>query len=129
MLHQVLTNSSDTIWAKKRLTEVEAEIAKELHRDAESMGLEMCLKEKQWLIQHFGLEGHDYPAGPALSPVPLPGPLSPRSPVAGRLSEKLKGLKLATAPSDLTAAAAGEWNPLTWPAAGPPEVQNSIVTP
>jgi hypothetical protein len=99
---------SDTIWAKKRLDEVEAEIAKELDRDAESVGLEMCLKEKAWLLEHFGLERHEHPAAPALSPVSLPGPLSPRSPVAGKLAEKLRGLKLATAPADLTAAAAGK---------------------
>jgi len=94
-----------TIWAKKRLRELEREMEAELRANAESVGLEMALAEKQWIIDSFlqpprqqsprSLDiGRAQQAGPGVAP------LSPRSPT-GRLGEKLKGLRLATSPADL----------------------------
>ncbi|KND90333.1 hypothetical protein TOPH_04916 [Tolypocladium ophioglossoides CBS 100239] len=78
-----------TLWAKKRLFELEREMKAELRANAESVGLEMAMAEKQWIMDNF------------LRPPPAPLPMSPRSPVPGRLGDKLKGLRLATSPADL----------------------------
>ncbi|KAI0593437.1 hypothetical protein F4775DRAFT_586843 [Biscogniauxia sp. FL1348] len=94
-----------TIWAKKRLAELQEEIRKELLDNSEGIGLEMAIQERQWIIDHFGLvDPHGPPATAASAerPAPPPTPQSPRSPVGGRLGEKLKGLKLATTPADLS---------------------------
>lgn len=100
-----------TIWAKRRLRELEAEIAAEMRDNSESVGLEMVLQERQWIVDHFGLEIDTSSAGA----IPLApqnpdssSPVSPRSPIGGRLGERLKGLKLATSPAEL-AAAKGEF--------------------
>ncbi|KAI1819372.1 hypothetical protein F4861DRAFT_140897 [Xylaria intraflava] len=87
-----------TIWAKKRLAELQAEIDKELQNNSEGVALEMAIQERGWVIDHFGfldLDTREYPVLPA-------APQSPRSPVGGRLGEMLKGLKLTTSTSDLT---------------------------
>ncbi|KAH8124512.1 hypothetical protein LI328DRAFT_133907 [Trichoderma asperelloides] len=78
-----------TIWAKKRLRELELEMEAEMRANAESVGLEMALAEKQWIVDNF------------LRAPAAPAPTSPRSPVSGRLGDKLKGLRLATSPADL----------------------------
>ncbi|OAQ64201.1 hypothetical protein VFPPC_05514 [Pochonia chlamydosporia 170] len=78
-----------TLWAKKRLSELQCEMDAEMRANAESVGLEMALTEKQWIIENF------------LPPPVVPAPMSPRSPVPGRLGDKLKGLRLATSPEDL----------------------------
>lgn len=85
-----------TIWAKKRLRELELEMEAEMRANAESVGLEMALAEKQWIVDNF-LRA---PAAPAAA--------SPRSPVSGRLGDKLKGLRLATSPADLIPSPAGK---------------------
>ncbi|POS80401.1 hypothetical protein DHEL01_v201211 [Diaporthe helianthi] len=96
-----------TIWAKRRLCELEAEIAAELRDNSESVGLEMVLQERRWIVDHFGLEIDTSSEG-AIAPVPqnpdTSSPVSPRSPIGGRLGERLKGLKLATSPAQLAAA-------------------------
>lgn len=85
-----------TLWAKKRLSVLQQEIALEM-KNGEGVGLEMAMQEKQWIEENFGI-----------SPRPVPdlqyttSPTSPRSPGGGRLAEKLKGLKLGTTPSELT---------------------------
>lgn len=96
-----------TIWAKRRLGELEAEVAAEMRDNSESVGLEMVLQERQWIVDHFGLEIDTSSAGA----IPLAphnpdssSPVSPRSPIGGRLGERLKGLKLATSPAELAAA-------------------------
>lgn len=100
-----------TIWAKRRLRELEAEIAAEMRDNAESVGLEMVVQERQWIVDHFGLEIDTSSAG-AIPPVPQnpdsSSPVSPRSPIGGRLGERLKGLKLATSPAELAAAKEGK---------------------
>lgn len=99
-----------TIWAKRRLRELEAEIAAEMRDNSESVGLEMVLQERQWIVDHFGLDIDTSSEG-AIAPVPqnpdTSSPVSPRSPVGGRLGERLKGLKLATSPAELAAAKEG----------------------
>ncbi|ROW11181.1 hypothetical protein VMCG_01487 [Cytospora schulzeri] len=100
-----------TIWARKRLHELGAEITAEMKSNGESVGLEMALQERQWIVDHFGLE-IDTSSAEAIPLAPSsPGggggatsPASPRSPIGGRLGEKLRGLKLATSPAELLAA-------------------------
>ncbi|KAK5628483.1 hypothetical protein RRF57_004198 [Xylaria bambusicola] len=86
-----------TIWAKKRLAEIQEEINKELQTNSEGVALEMAVQEKHWLIEHFGFVDLDTQRRPALPATPQ----SPRSPVGGRLGEMLRGLKLSTSPADL----------------------------
>ncbi|KAI0449326.1 hypothetical protein F5B21DRAFT_51283 [Xylaria acuta] len=86
-----------TIWARKRLSELQEEIERELQTNSEGVALEMAVQEKQWLIDHFGFVDLDTRQRPA----PPPTPRSPRSPVGGRLGEMLKGLKLSTSSADL----------------------------
>ncbi|SPQ18927.1 f81f513d-024a-46fa-ac6d-354259e1e742 [Thermothielavioides terrestris] len=94
-----------TIWARLRLAELQAEIAAEMRANGESVGLEMALQERQWIIDHFGLApGLGMPRPTKLHiPQSSTGPASPRSPMGGRLGEKLRGLKLATSPAELAA--------------------------
>lgn len=99
-----------TIWAKRRLAELQAEIADEMKTNGESVGLEMAMQEQQWIVDHFGLASDPgMPQSTKLHiPQSSPGPASPRSPVGGRLGEKLRGLKLATSPAELAAASQGK---------------------
>lgn len=96
-----------TIWAKKRLAELQAEIAAEMKENVESVGLEMAVQERQWIVDHFGLaQEHDDIPKPTRLHIPQSpsSPTTPRSPTGGRLSEKLRGLRLATSPAELAAA-------------------------
>jgi hypothetical protein len=86
-----------TLWAKKRLSELQREMDAEMRANAESVGLEMALAERQWIIEHF-----------LPTPAMVPAPMSPRSPLPGRLGDKLKGLRLATSPEDLVPSPTGE---------------------
>lgn len=85
-----------TIWARRRLAALDREMADELRTNAESVGLEMALAEKQWIQDTF------------LKAPPRHSPVSSRSPVASRLGDKLRGLKLATSPADLTPSLSGK---------------------
>lgn len=92
-----------TLWAKKRLAELEKEMDAELRTNAESVGLEMAMGEKQWIVDNFLTKPSQRPR--VIIPArgddgPLMTPLSPVS-LGGRLSEKLRGLRLATTPADL----------------------------
>ncbi|KAI0875835.1 hypothetical protein GGS24DRAFT_488990 [Hypoxylon argillaceum] len=84
-----------TIWARRRMAELQDEINKELQTNSEGVALEMAVQEKQWLVDHFGF------VDTSQHPAPPPTPQSPRSPIGGRLGEMLKGLKLSTSPADL----------------------------
>ncbi|KAK0656427.1 hypothetical protein B0T16DRAFT_315789 [Cercophora newfieldiana] len=99
-----------TIWAKLRMAELDAEIEAEAKENGESVGLEMAVQERLWIIEHFGLKSaKGAPEPPTLRIPQSPmSPASPRSPIGGRLGEKLKGLKLATSPLELAAASNGE---------------------
>lgn len=96
-----------TIWAKSRLEQLEDEIVVEMKANGESVGLEMALQERQWIVDHFGLQ-IDTSSAEAIPLSPqgadASSPVSPRSPIGGRLGEKLRGLKLATSPAELAAA-------------------------
>ncbi len=98
-----------TIWAKRRLAELKSEIAAEMRANGESVGLEMAVQEQQWIVDHFGLSPDPSMPRPTRLHIPQSsaGPASPRSPLGGRLGEKLRGLKLATSPADLAAASQG----------------------
>ncbi|EEH20600.1 hypothetical protein PABG_02831 [Paracoccidioides brasiliensis Pb03] len=95
-----------TIWAKKRLQELEREIREESRYNIEGVALEMALQEKEWIETNFGVGARPAPFQTASvsswNSVPL-SPTTPLSPGGGRkLSEKLKGLKLGTSEKDLT---------------------------
>ncbi|KAF5604886.1 hypothetical protein FPANT_1346 [Fusarium pseudoanthophilum] len=83
-----------TLWARQRLAAIDREVADELRNNAEGVGVEMALAEKQWILDTF----INTPQLPSDS---IPLPVATRSPT-GRLGDKLKGLKLATSPADLT---------------------------
>ncbi len=84
-----------TIWAKKRLSVLQKEIELEM-KNGEGVGLEMAMQEKQWIEENFGV-------GPRIVPdlQYTTSPTSPKTPGGGRLSEKLRGLKLGTSASEL----------------------------
>ncbi|KAI0111538.1 hypothetical protein F4814DRAFT_358498 [Daldinia grandis] len=94
-----------TIWARLRAGQLQDEIRAELRDNSESVGLEMAVQERLWIIDHFGLDDlRALDASPNVTgadSIPQAPPQSPRSPIGGRLGEKLKGLKLATSASDL----------------------------
>ncbi|KAB8336964.1 hypothetical protein FH972_021268 [Carpinus fangiana] len=93
-----------TLWAKKRLAVLQAEIDAEYKNNFEGIGLEMALQEKEWIETNFGVSAKRAKTPTALR-VPTagefarehaqspPSPTSPRSPGGGRLLEKLKGLR------------------------------------
>ncbi|WKT38774.1 hypothetical protein QSH57_000593 [Fusarium oxysporum f. sp. vasinfectum] len=83
-----------TLWARQRLAAIDREVAAELRNNAEGVGVEMALAERQWILDTF----INTPQLPSDS---MPRPVATRSPT-GRLGDKLKGLKLATSPADLT---------------------------
>ncbi|OTA54332.1 hypothetical protein K449DRAFT_401152 [Hypoxylon sp. EC38] len=94
-----------TVWARRRAEQLQDEIRAELRDNSEGVGLEMAVQERLWIIDHFGLDDLRLPeanthatAAPPTSPMV---PQSPRSPIGGRLGEKLRGLKLATSAADL----------------------------
>ncbi|KAM4059371.1 hypothetical protein HRG_011431 [Hirsutella rhossiliensis] len=81
-----------TLWATRRLSELQHEIDAELRANAESVGLEMVLAEKQWILDNF------------LRARPLPGSPQFSSPAHRRLGDRFKGLRLATSPAELVVA-------------------------
>lgn len=90
--------------AEKRLEQLRTEYDRELQTNSEGVGAAMAYEDLTWVVEHFGLR-HPYADedGP-----PLPSSeearhraMPPRSPVGGKLGEKLRGLKLATSPSEL----------------------------
>lgn len=103
-----------TIWAKKRLQSLHREIRAECLHNVEGIALHMALQEKEWVVSNFGVagkpeagvdgeeeEGGDRGA-PGSSLYPM-GPTTPVSPTgAGKLGEKLKGLRLRTSERELS---------------------------
>ncbi|KAJ5500126.1 hypothetical protein N7453_009177 [Penicillium expansum] len=95
-----------TIWAKKRLRVLEAEIAAETRNNIEGIALHMAIQEKEWIEENFGVgsraidsvsSSHDSANSSSNYPA------TPVSPISGRkLTDKLKGLKLQTSEKDLT---------------------------
>lgn len=95
-----------TIWAKKRVRVLEAEIAAETRNNIEGIALHMAIQEKEWIEENFGVgsravdlvsSSHDSANSSSNYPA------TPVSPISGRkLSDKLKGLKLQTSEKDLT---------------------------
>lgn len=94
-----------TIWAKKRLRELEREMDAEMRANAESVGLDMALAEKQWIVDNF----LQPPAAPSITAATGMTPITPRTPTGGRLSDKLKGLRLGTSAADLAPSPTGKF--------------------
>lgn len=93
-----------TIWAKKRLQVLQKEIESEEKDNAEGIGLEMAVAEKEWIVQNFGIPARSgsVSTAPAMATVNFDkGPASPRSPGGSRLMDKLKGLKVGTTQQEL----------------------------
>lgn len=96
-----------THWAKKRLQVLQAEISAEAAAgNAEGIGLEIALAEREWIEQNFGVvarpaAGMTINTAAGAAAAALNSPTSPRSPGGGRLMDKLKGLKLGTSASEL----------------------------
>ncbi|KAK8050041.1 hypothetical protein PG994_011771 [Apiospora phragmitis] len=96
-----------TIWAKKRMSQLQDEIRREMEDNSEGIALVMVVQERDWIAEHFGLPNPDGAGqAPDTRHIP-PTPQSPRFPVAGRLGEKLRGLKLVINTSDFTASSPG----------------------
>ncbi|KAG5919430.1 hypothetical protein E4U61_000909 [Claviceps capensis] len=101
-----------TLWAKKRLSELEREMEAEMRANTESVGLEMAMAEKDWIVANF-LEAKPPPVpcdgqpcdGASVVPVPL------RSPGPGRLADKLKGMRLGTSAADLVPSSTAKPSP------------------
>ncbi|KAK2626970.1 hypothetical protein QTJ16_004145 [Diplocarpon rosae] len=92
-----------TVWAKKRLSVLQREIESEM-RNGEGVGLEMAIQEKQWIEENFGVGAR---VVPDLQFSANPHPATPKSPGGGgRLSEKLRGLKLGTNVAELSSSTA-----------------------
>ncbi|KAK8088590.1 hypothetical protein PG997_003551 [Apiospora hydei] len=88
--------------AKKRMSQLQDEIRREMGNNSEGIALVMAVQERDWIAEHFGLPNPDAAGqAPDTRHIP-PTPQSPRSPVGGRLGEKLRGLKLVTNASDFT---------------------------
>jgi hypothetical protein len=84
-----------TVWAKKRLSVLQEEIELEM-KNGEGVGLEMAMQERQWIENNFGVGAKIIPDLQYAT-----SPTTPKTPGSGRLSEKLKGLKLGTSASEL----------------------------
>ncbi|KAI9768360.1 MAG: hypothetical protein M1840_004969 [Geoglossum simile] len=94
-----------TIWAKKRLSVLQKEIEIETKKNTEGIGLEMALQEKAWIEQNFGVGVVARPSVTipmSTGPHPLSPTRSPTTPGGGRLSEKLKGLRVGTSAAELS---------------------------
>jgi len=104
-----------TIWAKKRLQVLQNEIDSESKYNAEGIGLEMAMAEKEWIEQNFGVatkpSSISIPTQASIAAANLNGPQSPRSPGGGRLMDKLKGLRIGTGAQDLNANGTGSGSP------------------
>lgn len=87
-----------TIWGKQRLSVLQQEIEREAKVNSEGIALDMAVKEKEWIENTFGI-------GPRTASGSQEDgqPASPSSQGTGRLAEKLRGLKLGTTASDLSA--------------------------
>ena len=96
-----------TIWAKKRLQVLEKEIRHEQEFNLEGIALEMAQAERAWIENNFGVLARPSLdlSGVPRSPVGPSSPTlqSPRSPSGRRLSDKLKGLSIATDDKSLRA--------------------------
>ena len=86
------------------MSQLQDEIRREMGNNSEGIALVMAVQERDWIAEHFGLPNPDADTGHSDTRQIPPTPQSPRSPVAGRLGEKLRGLKLVTNASDFTAS-------------------------
>lgn len=99
----------DTLWAKNRIADLDDEIRNEMSVNAESVGLEMVLQEKAWILDQFGIGPPPEARGPSESVSEnVTMVTSPKPHLAGRLADQFRGLKLATSPEGLAAAATGK---------------------
>lgn len=90
------------------MSQLQDEIRREMGNNSEGIALVMAVQERDWIAEHFGLPNPDATGqAPGTGNIP-PTPQSPRSPVAGRLGEKLRGLKLVTNASDFTTSNSGK---------------------
>lgn len=94
-----------------------------MRKNSEGIAWHMAIEERDLLVHEFGLDDQGVARRAPPSTIP-PTPQSPRSPIGGKLGEKLRGLKLATSPADLAnpggmcssepESQRGETSRLTW---------------
>lgn len=86
---QVQKGVLHTIWAKKRLSALQDEIALEM-KNGEGVGLEMALREKKWIEDNFGVISKNTPE------LQSPMAISPVKSQNRQFLPTLKGLSLTT---------------------------------
>lgn len=101
-----------TLWAKKRVIELQREIEAESSKNVEGVALEMAIQERDWIKHNFGIVARPATSGltisastddGSLSPLSPVGPTSPKTPAgSSRLAEKLKGLRVGTSERELS---------------------------
>ena len=99
-----------TRYAKQRLAALQDEIEREMRTNGEGIGLEIAMQEKQWLEDNFGVCPRTDAHASLYHHNHLPA--SPKTPGAGRLAERLKGLKLGTSVSELSGSSGGKITPI-----------------
>ncbi|KAK6187992.1 hypothetical protein LQW54_013576 [Pestalotiopsis sp. IQ-011] len=99
-----------TQWAEKRLEQLRTEYDRELQTNSEGVGAAMAYEDLTWVVEHFGLR-HPYEEDGPPPQSSRHQAMPPRSPVGGKLGEKLRGLKLATSPSELLNTTGQRQNP------------------
>ncbi|KAF2239121.1 hypothetical protein EV356DRAFT_515359 [Viridothelium virens] len=104
-----------TVWGKKRLSALQAEIDAESKNNVEGVALQMAIQEKEWIEQNFGITARPSISIPhaqdGLNQQQPTSPTSPRTPGGGRLAEKLRGLKLGTSGSALSPVSRSQEQP------------------
>jgi hypothetical protein len=121
-----------TRYAKQRLAALHEEIEREMRTNGEGIGLEIAVQERQWLVENFGVTPLSRFATDVYHSTSA-SPGSPKTPGAGRLAERLKGLKLGTSASELSGSSGGKirLHPLSWepnPILGPPHHNHPPLT-
>ncbi|KAI9808807.1 MAG: hypothetical protein M1826_004064 [Phylliscum demangeonii] len=61
-----------TLWAKKRLAELQREVEAERRANAEGVGLQMALDERAWIQRHFGVAGRPTTTTNGSAPLRIP---------------------------------------------------------
>lgn len=104
-LRRLMTGLLDTMWANNRVTDLEEELRNEMSVNVESVGLEMVIREKEWILDQFGIAPYPGATGPSEK---VPATIvPPKHDLPGRLADQFRGLKIATSPGDFAVSATG----------------------
>lgn len=93
------------MWANNRVTDLEEEVRNEMSVNVESVGLGMVIREKEWILDQFGIAPYPGATGPSEK---VPATIvPPKYDLPRRLADQFRGLKIATFPGDLAVLATG----------------------